>query len=272
MVLPQGAALLYAPLEINLSKGAAFEPTSFAPDVWYGVTSGFNIGLIHSTYGTTGFYGIEGRHVLSGQGAGLCFTAEGGGCPKVYNNVGVVGRYAFVDGPVGLTADGGLFFNTFDPFSLALRLGLVASLSHGPVSASLTPAVMVGLAGRDPDPMAGNLIGNKTWFYLPFTFSYMITAQLEVMAQKGVAFPIGNVGTGGFGDLWSIPLTIGASYAIQPTLTLGAAFSQPVLLGGDLYDVAGVAGVNGRTGTVFVRWRIGDDTPSHSDTPPKGGH
>ena len=57
VVLPAKRLYGQAMLEIELTSGAAFDPVSLAPDVFYGVTSDFTVGLVHSFAGATGVIG-----------------------------------------------------------------------------------------------------------------------------------------------------------------------------------------------------------------------
>ena len=52
------------------------------------------------------------------------------------------------------------------------------------------------------------------------------------------------------------------------SLIVGGVFSPPILQGGDLYDVAGASGYDGRTITVFLRWHMGDHTVRRPHTAP----
>lgn len=261
VVLPKGGILVYAPLEINLSDepdmagmggggGGPFEPTSLAPDVWYGVTPELSAGLVHSTLGTTGFHGIGGGGILGNQGAGICFTGEDGGCPKFYNNVGLDARYLFMPadgGPLEIAAEGGLFANTLDPFALALKAGIVGvyRLEGMPLHLQFEPNLFIGLTERD---------FNKTVINLPVSAHYMLNEQLSLMAQTGIRGPVEEVGGGmlslGFGDLFRIPLTVGGSYGVNENLHVFGAFTLLALIGGDAVP----DGFEGRSLTAGVLW------------------
>src|SRR5580692_3652648 len=72
LVLPQGKLLLDVYLEMSLSSNAVFSPVSLAPDLWYGLTDAWTLGLVHSTAGATGFIGVSGDS--------LCLTGTSDGC------------------------------------------------------------------------------------------------------------------------------------------------------------------------------------------------
>jgi len=81
VVLPAKRLYVRAMLEIELSKDAAFDPVSLAPDLFYGVSADFTVGLTHSSSASTG--------IIGGTGSSLCL---GDACDSVYRNVGLDGR------------------------------------------------------------------------------------------------------------------------------------------------------------------------------------
>jgi hypothetical protein len=222
VVLPAKRLYARAMLEIELSKGTAFDPVSLAPDVYYGVNPALTVGLVHSSLGATGFIG--------GSGSSLCFT---GACDGVYNRVGVDGRYHFATGKVAAAADFGLFVNDFDPFRLALKLGVVGRFRPAPSSklaVDFAPSLFIGITNREPAAVMGMMAadtGNKEVFVVPGTVLYAVNKQLTALVQTGLALPFEKAG-----DLYFVPLSLGASYAVDKQISVEGAFSLLHLLGG----------------------------------------
>ena len=121
------------------------------------------VGLVHSTRGATGFFG--------GVGDGLCLTGEENGCGKIYNNLGIDARYHFYrSGGITMAADGGLFARSFDPFALALKVGVTGRWQSGQLAVDLAPSIFAGLTERDPEGAVDvEVTSNKEVFLLPVT-------------------------------------------------------------------------------------------------------
>lgn len=225
VVLPAKRLYAHAVLAIDLSDGGAFDPVSLSPDVYYGVTPELTVGLVHSNLGASGFIG--------GTGTSLCL---GDACDGVYNNLGIDGRYHLKSGTVALAANFGLYVNDFDPFRLAVKLGAVGRYRPGPESklaVDFAPSLSFGVTEREPAPMT--TVGNKEVFALPVTVLYAAAPKITAMVQTGIVIPFEAAG-----DAFFVPLSLGGSYQIDKQLTVEAAFSLPLLLGGDALPATGI--------------------------------
>jgi hypothetical protein len=211
LTLPGGKVFLDAFLEVNLSKDLAFKPVSLAPDLWYGVSDDLTLGLVHSTRGATGLWGLAGD--------GLCLTGKSNGCPKIYDNLGVDARYhLWRKGGIALAADGGLYAVALDPFELSLKLGAIAHLGTGAFSFEFAPNIFVGITKRSA--------GNKEMLSIPATFMYALPMRLGIAAQLGVFIPFDNT------DFYMLSGSLGVQYFATDHLILDAVFSLPALAGG----------------------------------------
>jgi opacity protein-like surface antigen len=238
MTLPGGRFFVQGFAEINLSTDAAFEPFSIAPDLWYGVNDQITVGLVHSGRASTGLYGPVGN--------GLCLTGEEGGCPDVYGNIGIDGRYHFYRGSgMTLSAEGGLFAGPFDPFTAALKLGVVGRWQAGAIAIDLAPNLFVGLSEREPEEGADVTIGtnNKEILNLPITALYMLSSQIGLALQLGAVIPMQETG-----DLYTVGISLGGQYMLSDRMMIDAAFSLPMLVKGDAYE--GVDAFDVRTFTL----------------------
>lgn len=218
MVLPMQRVLVQGFVEVNLSSDAALKPVSIAPDAWYGLDDALTLGLIHSTSGTTGFFG--------GVGSGLCITGSSNGCDSVYDNVGLAARYHLLSKPVVLAADAGVFVRDFDPFQLAVKAGVVGKWQVAKVSLLFQPNLFIGITERDS--------GNKELLNIPVAGMLSLTPTLGLGLQTGVVLPLS-----GTGDLWQLPVSIGARYMATGMLSVDGVFSLPLIAGGDAYANTG---------------------------------
>ena len=232
LTAPKGKVVIDGFVEVNLSKSLAGKPISLSPDGWYGVTDDVTVGLVHSSVGATGF--------LGGAGDSLCLTGTKNGCAKFYNDVGIDVRYRL---KTPLAFDGGLYVRNFDPFQLALKLGIAGRWRFaGKGIIEVQPSLAIGLTKRDGNPPPMGTMGsggplNQEVLSLPITVGYEVVDKLELALQTGVQTPFKHAGDG-----YRIPLSIAGRYQITPHVGLGLAFTLPALAGG-----GPLTGVDART-------------------------
>jgi hypothetical protein len=224
LTLPNGQALLDAFVGVNLASGAVGKPFSLSPDLWYGATDDVTVGLVHSGLGTSGFIGKADTS--------LCLAGESNGCGKVYPNVGVDVRYKLTTGGFALAANGGLYILAFDPFQLAIKLGIAGRWHSGKLAIELTPNVFLGLTNRSPAPMMVGMMmvtapANQEVLNLPVTALYSLVPKLLLAVQTGAVLPLENLGDG-----FAIPLSIGSLLQATDSFSLSVAFSLPFLASG----------------------------------------
>ena len=227
--------------EISLASDNAFEPVSIAPDLWYGVSDKLTLGLLHSGRASTGLYG--------GTGNGLCLSGDDEGqCPDVYRNIGIDARYHFYrSGGVTLSAEGGLFAGPFDPFTAALKLGVVGRWQSGALAIDFSPNLFAGLSEREPEMGADVAIGtnNKETLHLPVTALYGLSEKLGLALQVGALVPMQDTG-----ELYQVGASIGGQYMVSNRIMLDLAFSLPMLAKGDAYEM--IDALDNRTITLGV--------------------
>jgi hypothetical protein len=227
MTVPARRFLIQAFVEINLSEDAAFEPLSIAPDLWFGITDAFTVGVIHSGRAATGLFGSVGN--------GLCLTGEDGGCPRVYDSLGLDVRYHLLrPGRLTLSAEGGLFARSFDPFTLALKLGVVGRWQSGALAIEAAPNLWIGLNERSAETTDTAARANKEVVHLPFNFIYGLTPRIALALQLGVLLPLEDPG-----DTYMFGLSLGGQYELTRQWFVDLAFSLPALAGGDLVETGG---------------------------------
>jgi hypothetical protein len=233
--LRKGGIAIAAAIEINMSKELVAKPFSIAPDIWYGVTDKIGVGLIHSSYGRTGFW--------DGVGSSLCLAGEEKGCPKLYNSTSLYGRFGLSsNAQMSLAAVGGIDFRLLDPEVLmALRVGIDGMYNAGKIMIAFSPNISAGLNKRDD-------FGNKELLNVPVAFLFAATPQLHVGLQTGIRGPLD-----GFGDAYTVPVSLGAMFAVNPNIMVGGSFGLNRVAGYELPDGVGVADM--RSLTLFAGWR-----------------
>jgi hypothetical protein len=217
LTLPKGRVLIDAFLEIGLSSGDAFKPISLSPDLWYGVSDKFTVGLVHSGTGETGFMGAAGNS--------LCFS--GSSVCKVYNDVALDTRYTLKQGSFSWAFDGGLGFLSLSPSELNLKLGAVGRWQSDKIAVELEPELFFGLTNRT-GMVGGNTVHtNPDDLAVPVTLLYSVSPKLDVDGQTGLILPFEDTGS-----TYAIPLSVGLHYRVSVPLNIFAAFSFPDLIGG----------------------------------------
>jgi hypothetical protein len=197
-------------LHINASSGSGAEPISLAPDLYYAFTDTFQLGLVHNL--------PMGWQTLPG--AGLCLTGTDGGCPRVYDNVGV-------DALIGL-AFGDFHFSlhsTFyalklrDPKWFMLTLGAAGKIHFSDTLALFfDPQVGISLSESDA--------GNPNRFFLPAELQFQLSPTTVFKVLSGVTGPLDN-----FSDTFQAPLGFGIVFNVNENIDLGGRFSFDNLLG-----------------------------------------
>ena len=214
-------------VNIGLFPDNAGKPISLAPSVWYGVNEKLTIGVTHDGGATMWtprpalrftVIDIGGIQVPAAAGAGICVTGEDGGCPKVYDNVGLDALFGLKNEKFSLAAHPGLDVFSFDPLVLQLRLGVLGRYAvNDKINLVFDPRIAIGLTERD---------FNKERIDIPVWFWFQANPQLGVYAHTGI-----NGSLDGFGDTYAVPLQLGGNFAVNQQLTVGADFSFVNLLG-----------------------------------------
>lgn len=206
---PAGMISARVLLDINLAADRGGEPISLAPDIFFGVTDRFQIGVVHQ--------GPKGWQTPPGPG--LCLTGEDGGCPDgVYDNIGLDVMYGLAFEQLHMSLHSSVFVPTFDPFESNLALGVAAKAHLSPHAAVfLDPKIAIALTDRDIQDDA---------FYMPVEIAYQVGAQTTFKLLTGLFGGLSR-----FGDTYEIPVGIGVVRNLNEHFDLGARFSFDNLLG-----------------------------------------
>ncbi len=217
-----GGIMVMGDLGVNMSKDSVAKPLTLAPDIWYGVSDKLAVGLVHSTWGITGF---------TGQGPSLCLSGETDGCSKLYRGGLLAAKYELSP---GLAADAGLVFDTGgDDTLFALKLGVTGMMPVGPLMLMYAPNIFIGVNKRD---------FNKELISIPVFAAMPVNEQVMVGVQTGIQAPLKD-----FGDLYRIPVAVAGTYTLNPNMDVGAAFTFLNLAGKD-------SSADFRALNIFVKW------------------
>jgi len=195
-------------LDVNLSSDQVGKPVSLAPDLFYSVTDRFQIGLLHQ--------GPEGWQTRPG--TGLCLTGTSNGCPHVYDNLGLDTMTGLVYGKVDLSAHVSFFFDSFDPTTTHLALGLAAKI-HASDRVAITLDPKYGIATNDRET-------NDDYLIIPAEIGIQAAPKTGIKILTGL---FGDVSA--FGDTYQIPVGLGLVQNLNKHFDLGARFSFDNLLG-----------------------------------------
>jgi hypothetical protein len=229
LALAQGHAVLTVTLEASLSKGSAFEPTSIAPDISYGVTDQITASIVHSGFATTGFRGSAG--------SGICFTGKEHGCGHVYNNVGGEVLVDLVRGPLAIAGVGGVHVVSIDDSFIDVKAGASMLYRTGKLTATFAPSALVGVTKRDE--------GNKGTLFLPASIGTDVKP-LFLALGGGIAAPLDNTG-----DSWTARIGVIGRMRVSSSMFVAASFFLPKVAGGDAVNDTGA---DARTLNVWVTY------------------
>lgn len=203
----EGKSVLDVLAEANLSKDSSFKPFAIAPDYRYGLTKEFSLGVTHSGYARTGFYGGAGS-------GGLCLSGEDGGCPSIYSGLGAeVGLKIPIDGPTNL--GGTLGFQT-------TGLGSDFGQSHMKIGAKGRYLKKPVVFWYQPNFLIGMEEGARHLLNVPAAIGMLSGNGFIPFVQSGVVLELSS---GAGDDPFAIPLTVGGTYKTDKTMWVGGTFT-----------------------------------------------
>jgi hypothetical protein len=218
------------PVVLNLSKEAVLKPVWIPLDVRYGATDQLEIFLAHGS--PVGF-------PISTPG-GVCLGGEERGCGKLYDNLSLGAQFSFLKDPaMELAAIGALVVGSLDLGYYAADVGVNFKYNAGAVAIKAAPQVVIGVNKRDQ--------GNKESLFVPVQVAFQATPELAVFLDTGIVGPLEK-----FGDSYSVPVGIGASFAAMPNLDVGAEFFLPRVASG----MEGNKAFDSRMLALFASWRL----------------
>lgn len=218
------------PVVLNLSKEAVLKPVWVPLDVRFGVTDQLEVFLSHAApVGPVASMG------------GVCLGGADRGCDKFYNNLQIGAQFSLVkDSAMELAAIGALVVKSLDPdLVAAVDVGVNFKYVAGAIAIKAAPQLFIGANKRSE--------GNKEGIFVPVQIAFQATPELAAFVDTGIAGSVDH-----FGDLYTVPVGVGASFAVMPTLDVGAEFMAPAVITGMKGDNA----FDSRMLAVFAQWRL----------------
>ena len=202
----------------DISGGGERGRIFLSPDFWYRLHEKLAVGLVHSSYASTGFYGLP---------SGICvMNCEDFDDPiDTYNNIGgrALLRLTEAEKNLTLAADAGLILGPFNPTEAELRAGVAGSYRHRDWIFEFNPAVHIALKDRNQ---------YDDFLLVPVTVRYLLIPELSLDVQSGVWGALAD-----FGDAWTVPLSFGGMYRVE-WFGVGLRFTFPAaaMAEGDAFE------------------------------------
>ena len=235
--LPKGMLELHANILANLSKGIE----GFGGETVYGPFKPTLLG-----FGAA--YGVDGHLQLGVSTNGFCLTGSSGGCDKVFDDFAVEAAYGVLHQKgFELSLQAGVGFAHFDATEVALGLGIDLKVTSGQFAIRAGPKLQFGLTQRDGP--------NREFLQIPIIFQVQVNPHLALEAGVALNLGIDPPESVGFGNWLGVPVQVGALYAVDKHLDLGALFGFSNLLGKESI-VYGRSGIDDRFLQIFCAYRI----------------
>jgi hypothetical protein len=167
LVLRDGQLAAQLVLEVSLDLSYVGDPTSLAPDLWWGVTPRLTIGVIHS----------DPSLDQVGVDATFCVRYTTYRCSGPYKGDGLDARWLAIDGPIAVAPRIRAIMRDIDPDKPALTLGALARWTHSWFSITGDPYLRLGLANQQD--------GNRAALYVPIWFGARIDSHWDVAIHTG---------------------------------------------------------------------------------------
>jgi hypothetical protein len=217
------------PVVMVLSKDAVLKPVWIPLDLRYGITDQLEVFLNHTApVGPIASIG------------GVCIGGTSRNCGKLYDNVNIGGQFSLMkDSAMELAALAALAVSSLDPATMLAIVGVNFKYATGPIAIKAAPQIGIGLNKRSE--------GNKEDIFVPVQVAFQATPELAAFLDTGITGPLD-----GFGDGYSVPVGIGASFAVLPNLDVGGEFMLPFVLTG----ASGNKAFDNRWLGVFAQYRL----------------
>lgn len=212
-------------VEINLQKNRYGRPLSLAPDLWYGLTSRWTIGLIHSNASVDR---IDAT-------ATFCLRRYQTRCDRLYRGSGIDLRWSWKTGPLAVAPRARLLLRDVDPMKPALTLGALVRWTRGRFAIESDPYLRLGLMNRDE--------GNRAALVVPVWLAVQPTCRWLIAIHTGYESEIVNARDG-----YHVPFGLVVRARATSHLDLGVEAGFTSLLGPQ-------NNIKQRAALVMVGWR-----------------
>lgn len=231
LVLPAGGIEAAVTAEIDLAPRRIGRPLSLAPDLWFGVTSRWTVGVIHSNASISRI----------APGASYCFRHTPLVCDRTYSNAGLDVRYRARAGALAVAPRLRVLIRDVDPWKPAVTAGALVRWTRGRFAITSDPYLRVGLANTDR--------GNRAALFVPVVFAIQPVRRIAAILHTGYDTDLAV-----WRDGWHVPMAFGLRARVTSQLELG-------VLGGLTSALGAQNTRNRRVLFVSVRWRPASRPP-----------
>jgi hypothetical protein len=224
------------PVVLNLSKEMVLKPVWVPLDIRYGVTDQLEVFLTHARLTPIG--------APMATPGGVCLGGKDRGCGKAYDNVSIGGQFSLLkDGQIELAAIAAFVLGSLDQSMYLADVGVNFKFASGPIAIKAAPQVAIGVNKRTE----GNI---KQLITLPVQIAFQaVPNQLAVFLDTGIQGTSDH-----FGDVYTVPVGIGAAFQALPNLDVGGEFMLPMVAKGSAYE--GIGAMDLRYLGVFAQYRL----------------
>lgn len=225
LVLPAGSVEAQLTLEANLQKGRYGRPLSLAPDLWFGLTARWTIGVVHANQSVDRI----------DAGASFCIHQYASRCDAVYRGGGLEARWSWRTGALAVAPRARLLVRDLDPIKPAVTAGALIRWSHGRFAVTTDPYLRVGLGNRGD--------GNRDALMIPIWLGIQPTCRWLISLHTGID---GELAT--WRDGWHVPFALGVRARATSAVDVGFEAGFSSLLGPQ-------NNIKQRAVMVFAAWR-----------------
>lgn len=208
LVLDAGEIDARLSIEMNLLPRRFAQPLSLAPDLWYGVTDRWTVGVIHSNQSLGRIDSV----------ATFCVRQLVGQCETPYHGSGVDVRWSWRSGALAIAPHGRVLLRGIDPIKPAVTLGAAVRWTGGRFAISSDPYLRLGLANLDR--------GNRAALVVPVWLAVQPTCRWLVAVHTGWDGELATIRDG-----WHIPVALVVRARVTAQVEIGVEAGYRSLLG-----------------------------------------
>jgi hypothetical protein len=209
LVLSAGGVEVRLTAGVEIRYQVATQLLSLAPDVWWGISPRWTLGLVHSAASLDRIDPV----------ATLCVRdPETSSCPGRYVGSGLDARFSARAGELAVAPRFRLLVRAVTPWKPAATLGALIRWSRGRFAITGDPFVRVPLANRTQ--------GNRAALYVPVWFEVTPARGWLVFFHTGYDASFATLRDGGH-----VPIGLGLTAPVTDQLDLGFEAGWPSLLG-----------------------------------------
>ena len=209
LVLPHNGLDVRLTAGIDVQYQRTTQILSLAPDVWWGISPRWTLGLIHSAAS------LDRIDAL----ATLCVRDPASSpCTRLYEGGGLDVKYGALDGPLSVAPRVRLLLRDTDPFKPAITLGAELRWTYGRFAIAGDPYVRL--------PLANHSLGNRAALFLPVWFEVQPARGWLAFLHTGYDATIAVLSDGS-----KIPFSLGVTARATCALDLGFEAGWDALLG-----------------------------------------